>query len=67
MLFVVNVTADSVRRNPRTTNASDKEIDAVIGNWLKYSKDREGGRANRGKQQPTLPHESARPPSSDSD
>ena len=42
--FLINTIVDSVRRNPRTSNASAKEIDAVITCWLKYSK------ANRGKE-----------------
>jgi len=41
------------------SSASDKDIDAVIASWLKYSKDREGGLANRGKEPAQGAHSSS--------
>ena len=37
----------AVRRNPSVQSATNAEIDEVIKVWLRYSKDRDGGRAAR--------------------
>jgi len=37
----------AVRRNPETARATDSEIENEIKAWLKFSKDRDGGRRQR--------------------
>ena len=37
----------AVRRDPSVQSATNAEIDEVIKVWLRYSKDRDGGRAAR--------------------
>ena len=39
--------ADAVRRNPATSRATDVEVENEIKNWLKFAKDRDGGRRER--------------------
>jgi len=46
----VCVCADAVRRNPITCRATDAEIAAIVKEWLKHARDREGGRARRTQQ-----------------
>ncbi|XP_071795887.1 uncharacterized protein [Asterias amurensis] len=46
-LRLVNVIQRSVRRNSGMRSATNSEIDSVIKDWLKYAKDRDGGRARR--------------------
>jgi len=38
---------DAVRRNPVTARATDSDIEAEMKNWLKFAKDRAGGRRLR--------------------
>jgi len=38
---------DAVRRNPATARATDNEIENEMKNWLKFAKDRDGGRRQR--------------------
>lgn len=46
MLAICNYLA-SVRRNPATCRAVDNDIEKEIKNWLRFAKDREGGRSRR--------------------
>jgi len=41
------VRIDAVRRNPSTARAVDTEIDKAIKDWLRFAKDRDGGRLRR--------------------
>jgi len=38
---------DAVRRNPETARATDNEVENEMKNWLKFAKDRDGGRRLR--------------------
>ncbi|KAK3097331.1 hypothetical protein FSP39_008755 [Pinctada imbricata] len=46
-LILKDVLFASVRRNRLCKEATDKEIEDVAKDWLKFSKDREGGRKDR--------------------
>jgi hypothetical protein len=39
--------ADAVRRNPLTQRATDKELTTATQHWLRFTRDREGGRQRR--------------------
>jgi len=38
---------DAVRRNPMSARATDKELTEAIQRWLRFAKDRDGGRRRR--------------------
>ncbi len=37
----------AVRRNPETCRALDTEIETAVQDWLRFAKDRDGGRRRR--------------------
>jgi len=39
--------SDAVRRNPETSRATDNNIEDEMKMWLKFAKDRDGGRRLR--------------------
>jgi len=39
--------AEAVRRNSPTSRATDIEVENEVKNWLKFAKDRDGGRRLR--------------------
>jgi hypothetical protein len=66
-LHLINITilywfSESVRRNPRTSGSTDRDIELAVSSWLKYSRDREGGRSDRASQQITPSSKSRKPP-----
>jgi len=38
---------DAVRRNPESSRATDNEVENEMKLWLKFAKDRDGGRRQR--------------------
>jgi len=44
LLFIC---VDALRRNPVTCRATDADVAAVVKEWLKHARDRDGGRARR--------------------
>lgn len=48
------INAGAVRRNPAARSATNAEIDSIIKDWLRYAKDRDGGRAKRAARQISL-------------
>jgi len=46
-LVEICVSADAVRRNPATCRAVDADVVQTIKDWLRFAKDREGGRQRR--------------------
>ncbi|XP_038063048.1 uncharacterized protein LOC119733746 [Patiria miniata] len=53
-LRMVNVIHRAVRRNPTVRSATNAEIDSIIKDWLRYAKDRDGGRARRAARQSSV-------------
>lgn len=47
MHLLCKLATDAVRRNPITCRATDADIAAVIKEWLKHARDRDGGRTRR--------------------
>ncbi|KAG1650245.1 putative nuclease HARBI1 [Nymphon striatum] len=46
-LELKSVVANSVRRNPLSSQATDCEVEKTIKEWLRFAKDRDGGRKAR--------------------
>jgi len=46
-LFEICVTADTVRQKPVTCRAVDADVAQTIKDWLRFAKEREGGRQRR--------------------
>ena len=45
--FIFSLKSETVRKNRFCTEATESEIEKIIKDWLRYAKDRDGGRRER--------------------